>query len=264
MTANRVKLSEIDRDHLVHAVESATKVQRQEDFRTWICSDFHSLLPHDGMVCVEIDEQGSIHLVECLRYNTTSAGVTAFDCDRFYDLSLRLLRSLPKNPPISHLMDAGAISALTDCDGDSKPEITGNVNNAVIHRIEFLSGARYHLVLFNLPLDKAQRSPHLFKLLSSHVKMALSWRVAHRESSKRGPLTPRELEILERMRLGNSNREISALLGINPITLKGHISKLYRKLNVQNRAEAASIAIPRPNESQPIDDKPGRQFDATT
>jgi DNA-binding CsgD family transcriptional regulator len=238
MTANRVKLSEIDRDHLVHAVESATRVKHQADFRTWICSDFYSLLPHDGMVCVEIDEQGGIDLVECLRYNTTSAGVTAFDCDRFYDLSLRLLRSLPRNPPISHLLDASAIGVLMESDGDAPGEMTRDVRNAVIHRIEFLSGAKYHLVLFNLPQDKAPRSPHLFKLLSSHVKMALSWRVTHREATKQVSLTPREREILERMRAGDSNREISALLGINPITLKTHVAKIYRKLDVQTRAEA--------------------------
>jgi DNA-binding CsgD family transcriptional regulator len=135
-------------------------------------------------------------------------------------------------------MDAGAISALTECNGDANPGITPDVSNAVIHRIEFLSGARYHLVLFNLPPDQAQRSPHLFKLLSSHVKMALSWRVSHRETTKRVPLTPRELEILDRMKQGNSNREISTLLGINPITLKTHVAKIYRKLDVQTRAEA--------------------------
>jgi len=241
MTTNRVKLSDFDRDHLVHAVESATKIQRQEDFRTWICSEFHALLPHDTMVCVETDEYGCSHLVDCLQHNMPGVGIADFDCDWFYALSLSLLRALPENSPISHLIEAGAMNTLTEgekhCSAEH-PELAGNLRNALIHRIEFLSGARYHLVLFNLPQEQAQRSPHLFKLLSSHVKMALSWRVTHRETTKRPTLTPRELEILDRMRAGNSNREISTLLGINPITLKTHVAKIYRKLDVQTRTEA--------------------------
>lgn len=233
MTSNRVKLSDIDRDHLVHAVESATKIQRQEDFRTWISSDFYALLPHESMVCVEIDEYGVSHLVDCFQHNTAE-----LSDEWIFELSLCLLRSQAKNAPISHLMDAWTIRALTDCNSHADSDIARKIQNAVIHRIEFLSGARYHLVLFNLLQDKAQRSTHLFKLLSSHVKMALSWRIAHREQGKRTPLTPRELEILERMSKGGSNREISTLLGINPMTLKAHIAKIYRKLDVQSRAEA--------------------------
>jgi DNA-binding CsgD family transcriptional regulator len=190
------------------------------------------------MVCVEIDEHGNAHLVECLQHNMVSTGTAAFGCDQIYDLSLRLLRSLPKNSPISHLLDAGTNSILMNADGNTHSASATEIRNAFIHRVEFLSGARYHLVLFNLPPDQAQRSPHLFKLLSSHVKMALSWRVTHRETTKRVSLTPRELEILDRMRAGNSNREISAILGINPITLKMHVAKIYRKLDVQTRAEA--------------------------
>lgn len=241
MTASRVKLSDIDRDHLVNAVESATKIQRKEDFRTWICSEFRALLPHDGMVCVEIDEHGSSHLVECLQHGILDA--TPPDCDGFYDLSLRILRSLPRDSPISQMIEDGMMNAWWQVEGDERPDFAANVQNALIHRIEFISGARYHLFLFNIPREQAQRSPHLFKLLSSHVKMALSWRVSQHETRKRPALTPRELEILAWMKEGKSNREISALLGINPITLKTHVAKIYRKLDVQTRNEAVSQGL---------------------
>jgi DNA-binding CsgD family transcriptional regulator len=233
MTTNRVKLSETDRDHLVHAVESATKIQKQADFHAWIQGEFHALLPYDAMACVEIDEEASPHLVECLCHNSINTGLAGVDCGRLYDLSLRLLRSLAKDTPIAHLMDASAINTVMASD-----DIPEDLRNALIHRIEFLSGARYYLVLFNLPEDQAQRSPELFRLLSSHLKMALAWRVTDRENKQRVPLTPRELEILDRMKMGHSNREISALLGINPMTLKSHVAKIYRKLDVQTRKEA--------------------------
>ncbi|MFH1870758.1 MAG: LuxR C-terminal-related transcriptional regulator, partial [Pseudomonadota bacterium] len=39
------------------------------------------------------------------------------------------------------------------------------------------------------------------------------------------------------------NHEIGAALGISPLTVKNHVQKIYRKLNVQNRAHAVSRGI---------------------
>ena len=240
MTINRVNLSEMDRDHLVHAVESATKIHRQGDFRTWIRREFHALLPHESMVCVEIDDSGDAHLVECLDHKKADSDCADLYLSLVFGLSLGLLRSLPPKSPLSCLMDAGAITALRDERSQSTENGNWEIRNALIHRIEFLSGARYYLVLFNTPPDQAPRSQHLLKLLSSHLKMSLSWNISQRERIKQTPLTIRELEILQQIREGKSNREISEHLGINPLTLKTHIAKIYRKLNVQTRAAAAS------------------------
>lgn len=57
------------------------------------------------------------------------------------------------------------------------------------------------------------------------------------------PLTERELEILRWMGEGRSNREISAILDISAITLKNHVTKIYRKLDVQNRADAVARGL---------------------
>ncbi|MGB5079743.1 MAG: XrtB/PEP-CTERM-associated transcriptional regulator EpsA [Burkholderiales bacterium] len=53
-----------------------------------------------------------------------------------------------------------------------------------------------------------------------------------------GVLTSREREILRWIHLGKSNIEIGAILGISPLTVKNHVQKILRKLNVQNRAQA--------------------------
>jgi DNA-binding CsgD family transcriptional regulator len=110
----------------------------------------------------------------------------------------------------------------------------------VIHRVTLLSGSTFHIVLINVAADQAGRCRHLFKLLSSHLKMALSRSIAAPPSQTTPPLTERELEILRWMGTGKSNREISALLDISAITLKNHVSKIYRKLDVQNRADAVA------------------------
>ncbi len=54
------------------------------------------------------------------------------------------------------------------------------------------------------------------------------------------PLTAREREVLELLARGLSNRLIARELHISEHTVKFHISSLYAKLGVNNRAEAVS------------------------
>ena len=51
-------------------------------------------------------------------------------------------------------------------------------------------------------------------------------------------LTSRELEVLELIGAGATNREIAERLTLSPNTIKDHTSALYRKMSARNRAEA--------------------------
>jgi transcriptional regulator EpsA len=56
-------------------------------------------------------------------------------------------------------------------------------------------------------------------------------------------LTVRELDILKWIYLGKSNFEIGAILKISPLTVKNHVQKILRKLNVVNRTQAIGKSI---------------------
>jgi DNA-binding NarL/FixJ family response regulator len=55
-------------------------------------------------------------------------------------------------------------------------------------------------------------------------------------------LTARELEILQLVAKGQSNRQIGELLWVTEQTVKFHLSNIYRKLGVSNRTEASRWA----------------------
>ena len=56
------------------------------------------------------------------------------------------------------------------------------------------------------------------------------------------PLSPRELEVLQLIAQGFSNREISERLFLALNTVKGHNKKIFGKLQVQSRTEAIARA----------------------
>jgi LuxR family maltose regulon positive regulatory protein len=53
------------------------------------------------------------------------------------------------------------------------------------------------------------------------------------------PLSEREVEVLQWLAAGASNREIGRRLYIAESTVKRHVYNIYGKLNVRNRTQAA-------------------------
>lgn len=59
------------------------------------------------------------------------------------------------------------------------------------------------------------------------------------------PLSGREMEVLECVTLGMSNKEIASNLGISHQTVKNHVTAILRKLGVEDRTQAAVYALRR-------------------
>ena len=55
-------------------------------------------------------------------------------------------------------------------------------------------------------------------------------------------ITPRELEILEAMAAGFSNREIAARLFVSENTVKTHAARVFDKLSARRRTQAVQLA----------------------
>jgi len=58
-------------------------------------------------------------------------------------------------------------------------------------------------------------------------------------------LTPRELQVLELVSAGNSNKRIAAALGIDDETVKGHVANILSKLGARDRTHAVTLALKR-------------------
>jgi len=62
------------------------------------------------------------------------------------------------------------------------------------------------------------------------------------QGASKEDLTPRELDVLQSIAQGLSNKQIAQTLSISTTTVRSHVSSLMRKLNMENRTQLAIYA----------------------
>jgi DNA-binding NarL/FixJ family response regulator len=77
----------------------------------------------------------------------------------------------------------------------------------------------------------------------TYLPPQLAAKLAERVSGE--ALSPREIDVLQRMAIGKSNKEIGADLFISEGTVKTHIKSIFDKLDVVSRTEAVATATRR-------------------
>ena len=104
------------------------------------------------------------------------------------------------------------------------------------------AGARAYLLkgMTSEELIATIRTVHAGK---SHIPAIIAEKLAERMGTEE--LTHRELDVLEQIVRGKSNKEIATELEISEATVKTHINSLLGKLGVTDRTQAATAAIQR-------------------
>jgi DNA-binding NarL/FixJ family response regulator len=122
------------------------------------------------------------------------------------------------------------ILALTTYEGDVD-----------IHRA-LEAGARGYLIKDMLLTDVlgAIRAVHRGERV---IPMAVAAKLA--EFTPRTDLTPREVEVLQLVAKGLSNRDVASIIGRTDETVKVHLKNIFAKLGVADRTEAVTLALSR-------------------
>lgn len=87
-----------------------------------------------------------------------------------------------------------------------------------------------------LHLSLSRRRRELLLLLEEQQVPTLA-------SLDRYQLTPRELEVLNWVAKGKTNRDIADILGMSPRTVNKHLEHIFVKLGVETRAAAAALVV---------------------
>lgn len=143
------------------------------------------------------------------------------------DLRMPGMDGLQTLTAIRHEYPAARIIVLTTYEGSED-----------IHRA-FQAGAHSYVVK---SMDSSQVLDVIRAVNSGERPMtrAIADKLAERGAGS--ALTPRELEVLELMSKGLTNKDIGAVLHVTEGTVKLHVKSILAKLDVSDRTEAVTIA----------------------
>jgi len=142
------------------------------------------------------------------------------------------------------------LGALKACDSAARVLVLTSATEPALVSLALRSGAAGVLYKDVDPdaLVRAIRSVHDGHLLLASQAAGTLVRSAG-PGAGLDALTSREREVLAELTHGRSNREVARVLGISEKTVKAHVSSVLAKLGVQDRTQAALLAVRQERES---------------
>jgi len=243
-----------DQQHLVDRVRESLHIKSHLQLLLWLQGEFQSSLPHQIFIAAWGDfsrglvQHDVVSAIPAVRTGQIANG----DISRF----------------IGHLferwIDHGTTPFGARFEGlDLRPKTAGRaeleafkgMKSVLVHGIRDVRGRHDCLYVFlNEDPVVAPSSLDSLRIILPFVDTALR-QVAHLPSQlatqtpshEEAPLaqtdlllSKRELEIMDWVRMGKTNHEIGIILNISTFTVKNHLQRVFRKLDVTNRAQAAS------------------------
>jgi transcriptional regulator EpsA len=231
-------------DALLVNMETAVKVKRRSDFFSWVQGVFQALVVHEILICVLFDPDARSYRVESMSSHPLDAQLLASLCGTSDGLVYRLMALWERGGRQPIAISASAVS--DPLDESLASEIRRlELGEVLAHGVPSLNGRAAGFFCFSRLVDGLDdNSKTMLELVAPYLHAA--WTRANCDANKQegsatlSPkiLTSREMEILVWVEQGKSNNEIAQILNISHLTVKNHIQKILRKLNVQNRAQA--------------------------
>ncbi len=244
-----VILNQREQEYLLRSIESALQVRRRRQFFLWAQGQVQGLLPHEIMVCIQFGASDEVLHVECLHSVVLDDAQIDFLCNPHDGLAVRLAHHCR----VEETLPCTIVSKPDDTHPISRMRIEMDgrkLGGVLVHGTERLPGGASFFAVFGLAETPTTRHTFFLELLLPYLHLLLHRVVLNTENgtavishNASSPVTHREIDVLRWVKEGKSNYEIGIILGISGLTVKNHLQKIYKKLNVQNRAQAVSRII---------------------
>lgn len=235
-------------ESIVLNLDASLRVHARAHFFSWTQGLLQSLIRHELLIC-------TLCLGKPPAFRADGFSMTTPDPTTFSDVFLRdtavastLLKSWEEKRYQPVTIDTAA-AALGSGAFTRELERLG-ATQLLVHGVHDADGRALTLFAFACrPGGVGSRQTYLAQLLAPALHAAWVRTQLQRtpsaveRASSHGVLTVREQDILKWIYLGKSNFEIGAILKISPLTVKNHVQKILRKLNVVNRTQAIGKAL---------------------
>jgi len=243
------RLNESEREALLLNIDVSLRVHTRPQLFSWVQGALQSLIPHEVLLCgLQEGRQTPLRV--------DSFSTAPVDCARLNELFQQDVSLVPQ---LIKLWEENRCQAIL-CDSDRGPHAGGvlarelariGVPQVLAHGTHDASGNMTSFFAFaarsgTLTSKQAYLADLVVPYLhAAWVRSQVTWPLdrAGTKPAKTGLLTPREQQILQWIYHGKSNIEIGMILDISPLTVKNHVQKTLRKLNVLNRTQAVGKAL---------------------
>lgn len=242
------------RDLLLELIHESLQVQSHRDLFCWLRGKLQVFLPHEIMIAA---------------WGDFSLGLVYFDiASSLPGLNTQGVSPSNLSPLLKRLFGywcnhSQAPFTLNSEDGlfndeklalDPTNDHFKNMKSAVVHGIKDRRGHHDCLYVLLNSTSATKSSEKMLEVLMPYMDYALrqtdpvseqlptteAVSKYHPEEVLESSLSSREEEIMEWVCQGKTNMEIGMILDISTFTVKNHLQRIFKKLDVLNRAQAVS------------------------
>ncbi|HSN20658.1 MAG TPA: XrtB/PEP-CTERM-associated transcriptional regulator EpsA [Usitatibacter sp.] len=243
------RLNESEREALLLNIDVSLRVHTRPQLFSWVQGALQSLIPHEVLLCGLQEGRQSPLRVDSF----STAPVDTARLNELFQQDVSLV------PQLIKLWEENRCQAVL-CDTDRGPHAGGalarelarlGLAHVLAHGTHDASGYMTSFFVFAAkPGTLGAKQAYLADVVVPYlhagwVRSQVTWPLERTATkpAKTGLLTPREQQILQWIYHGKSNIEIGMILDISPLTVKNHVQKTLRKLNVLNRTQAVGKAL---------------------
>jgi len=249
-TQGFAQLDALEQESLMVNLDASLRVHAPHQLFNWSQGSLQSLVRHELLICAtRKGEPASLHFET---YTTAPVDLARFNEMQRQDTALvpNIVKAWEENhrrPLACDIREGGHYAASATARELVRIEATAMIAHGT-------HDAHARLTSFFIfacrPESAAHKQAYLVELLVPFLHAA--WMRTQIDGLMEGGvtkpaaksiLTVREIEILKWLYHGKSNVEIGMILGISPLTVKNHVQKILRKLNVLNRTQAVGKAL---------------------
>ena len=231
-------------------IDASLRVHSRPQLFGWTQGLLQNLLRHELLLCAVREERALSYQTDCF----ASPWIEAERVRTLFQQDVELVAALVRRWTEAefHPVVCGLEGVDSQARGQFAAELHGiGADSLIVHGTYDSQGKPASLfVVGGLADDLGGQQAFLLELIVPFLHLAwmrsrLARPLEDTQATTHTPdlLTVREKEILHWIHLGKSNFEIGTILGISPLTVKNHVQKILRKLNVRNRTQAVGRAL---------------------
>jgi transcriptional regulator EpsA len=244
------RLNDSEREALLLNIDVSLRVHTRPQVFSWVQGVLQSMIAHEVLVCgLQESRQSSLRV--------DSFSTAPVDCAHLNEL---FQQDVALVPGLIKIWEENRCQAVL-CETERGP-LAGSAlarefsrlgaSHVLAHGTHDATGTMTSFFVFaSRPGAVGAKQAYLADLIvpylhAAWVRSQVTWpldRAGADKSAKAGLLTPRETQVLQWICHGKSNIEIGMILDISPLTVKNHVQKTLRKLNVSNRTQAVGKAL---------------------